>query len=207
MKYPKWIFLIFGVLFLFSSIKAHAFIFNTDLQNPSITTPDKWLEATFSSNGDDVLLTMSATGIGTGYVSEWYFNLNDRYNPDNLEMNWVSGEVATSYSTGADSFKADGFPGKFDIKFDFPTSGDTFMNTETSTYKISYSGGILLPGDFEFWTEDPISGYRFMAAAKLQGGASPNWVAAVPIPGAAWLLASGLIGLVVIRRVRNGAQY
>ena len=163
------------------------------------------LEATFtdSSPTDNVVfLTMSATGIGTGYVSEWYFNLNDTYVPGYLSIVHQGGLMATSVSTGADSFKADGFPGKFDIKFDFPTSGDTFMNTETSTYKISYSGGIL-PGDFEFWTEDPITGYRFMAAAKLQGGASPNWVAAVPIPGAAWLLASGLIGLVVIRRVKR----
>ena len=206
MKNPKLIFLFLVLLFLFTSIKAHAFLFNTDLQNPSITTPNPWLEATFSAHNDGnddydyVLLEMSATGIGTGYVSEWYFNLDDAYDPGDLDISWHSGQIETSYSQRADWFKADGFKGRFDIKFDFPTSGDKFTNTETSVFKISYSDGNLQPGDFEFWSADPDSNYKFLAAAKIQGGESPNWVAAVPIPSAVWLLASGLIGLAVIRR-------
>lgn len=113
---------------------------------------------------------------------------------------------AAVVSTVADAFKADG-DGKYDILFTFHSSTKAFTTGESQTYLITTTSGTISASDFTNYLSLPAGGNGpFLAAIHVQntsgGGA---WVAGTPvtttpIPAAAWLLGSGLVGLVGIRR-------
>jgi hypothetical protein len=119
-----------------------------------------WGSATFSQGGtnNEVILTMALNLTGSSeYLSEWYFNLGANNNTDNsnltdklqnLVFENTAGQSGTAVTRGVSpsdgldaTFKADG-DGFFDFKFEFPTAGnqDRFVGTETSTWKIKYTG-------------------------------------------------------------------
>jgi hypothetical protein len=141
--------------------------------------------------------------VGSEFVSEWYFNFDtDTFDISSLNISYDSGAPeATAIDTGIDTFKADG-NGNYDILFSFSTSGDTFGSGETVTYEITSTESITA-SSFNFGsTPKKNSTESYFSAAHVQGiGSESGWIGdQVPIPGAAWLLGSGLIGLFFIRR-------
>ena len=197
-------------------------------QAPAGSTP--WMVSNFSvspttytigsTTYNAVRLTIDLSNLQSGaFISETDFNIDPTMNPANLSFSFVSGNshanVAPSLAT--DSFKADG-DGYYDISFGFPTaSGSTFGGGTQATFDIEATNAAmaaaLVPESFAFLSK-PAGGHGpFYAAAHVQnttgacgtsGCTGSGWIApsgyVVPLPAAAWLFGSGLIGLGAIAR-------
>jgi hypothetical protein len=159
-----------------------------------------WMTATLDDGGGtgSVTLTISTGGLGGNEnVRGAYFNLNPALDPASLAFAYVSGDVATSVQGSANAYKADG-DGKYDILFEYP-SGSGFDPGETSVYTISGIGS-LTAASFNFFS-NPAGGQGvYLAAAHVQdttgaGTGGSGWIAPVPLPAAAWLLATGVAAL------------
>lgn len=200
--------------------------FTTTFSGTAPVGPAPWVTATVDDHGSSgsVTLTISTAGLsGSENISGFYLNLDTAMNATGLGFSYVgssSGPSATSIQTGTNSFKADG-DGKYDILFNFPT-GSGFNAGETVIYNIS---GIpsLTAGSFNF-TSDCSQGCgtgSYYGAAHVQntgangasawigivsaGSGTGGWAppAAVPLPPAAWLFGSGLVGVAVTARRRE----
>ncbi len=141
-----------------------------------------------------------------------YFNINPTKDPILGDLSFtLTGNTnfsqASSVSTGADSFKADG-DGYYDIEFTFNPSTQAFTKGESQTYKITTSSGTVSASDFNYLSSMGGGNGSWLAAVHVQntpsGGSGSAWVGATltptPIPAAVWLLGSGLAGLVGIRK-------
>ncbi|MEW6263269.1 MAG: VPLPA-CTERM sorting domain-containing protein [Thermodesulfobacteriota bacterium] len=189
------------------------FYINTPFpDNPDPDGPAPWLTALFEDQPDGkVQLTLSANLSASDFVSNWYFNVDPSFQ-GSLSFQYLGGgtDPATIYSNPNPSpdkdtnLKADG-DGYFDFKFTFPTSEDSrFEGTESYQYLIS--SDIQLYASFFNFPSAPGGGNGIWhTAAHIQGisGGLSAWVGdgpQVPIPGAIWLLGSGLLGLAALRR-------
>ena len=220
-----WIWIIALTIFCFGTqpIKASIVQFDLDTQisgrgEPGGTAP--WLTATLENyDANTVKLTMSAASlVGPENVSRWYFNFeSEDAGVRDLRFQYAessSGPEARWIGTREDRFRARG-DGLFDILFAFPKRSDSFGADETVVYYIS-SIAEIQAGDFELGsTPRPEWGDSFFSAAKIGqfcGRGFHRWRAnsivgdQVPIPGAVWMLGSGLMGLIFIRR-RSGQKY
>ncbi len=179
--------------------------------SPAGPGPD-WMTATFVDTGtDEVTLTVSNGGlVGTEYASNFYFNVGNGIDATtDLTFAYVSGDsFVTLHSNDPDpvnntaALKADG-DGFFDVRFEYATAaGSRFIAGEESVYTISGSG--LDAFDFAFLSEPGGGTGSWAAAAHVQSigsGGGSGWIGApVPVPAAAWLFGSGLLGLVGIAR-------
>jgi hypothetical protein len=177
------------------------FTFNLDYQLKN-TAPTHWLTATFEDVGNNrVKLTMTAADLATTdhlRIKGWYFNISDESLLGQLKFKHVEGLEARSIGQGADAFGTGGMPGRgFDLYFAFPSfSGNSFGENGQSVYFIKSKG--LNAEMFNLSNQDG-SG-DFFSAAKVAGGRDAGVLAAVPIPGAAWMLGTGLFGLVAVRK-------
>lgn len=167
-----------------------------------------WMTATFDDNGASgpVKLIIVATNLtGSEFISKVYFNLNPSLNVQDLSINPISGQSVSQISLGTDKFKADGTGGKFDILFDYPTSGglsNRFINGDTSEFSFEISGSQgLTANDFNY-----LSTAGFLSAAHIQSIGTNNessWIYAgnsIPEPTSILLVITGILSLIGIRR-------
>jgi hypothetical protein len=194
------------LLWTASPVLASTVTFNLDYQLKN-EPPVDWLTATFEDIGrNKVRLTMSASDLATTdslRIKGWYFNIENESLLGRLKFKHVDGQAARSISQGADAFGAGGSPGHgFDLYFGFASRPrNAFGEGEESVYILKGRG--LAAAMFNLSNQDGLG--DFFSAAKVEGGGQGAGVlAAVPIPGAAWMLGAGLVGLVAIRR-RRGA--
>jgi hypothetical protein len=170
--------------------------------------PAPWLTAFFDDGNTpgSVDLTLSVSGsVGIAEVTQVYLNVDDTIGGENLTISPTGGTgPGTTISQGTDAFKADA-DGWFDLLFEMPaTGGSGFDAGETLTFSITGDG--LVASSFNYWsTPDPVDpNGPFLGAAKFQStgieGLQSDWVGAVPVPAAAWLFGSGLLGLVGVAR-------
>ena len=198
-------------LLLASGVPASAAIvtYELNLEFSGGTAPEgtaPWLRASFADVLGGVQLTMSSGLSGTEFASGWYFNFDPTRNAAGLGFSYVSGVMASSpVSTGINAFKADG-DGYFDIKFKF--AANDFGQNDKSVYLIT--GSDLDVYDFKFSSVQGGGNGTYYSAAHVQSigtdGEGSGWIGApepgspvVPLPAAAWLLGSGLLGLGVMR--------
>lgn len=186
-----------------------------------------WLSAAFEDHNDntsipvnEVRLTLTAVNLTSSeFVSDWYFNIDplfDTFIPpsgSSIAITYLNGIHASGIQIGKDAFKASG-DCDFDILISFPTSNDDpdlrFSSTDTATFKILFTGdsGLTLKADsFNFLsvggggTKDGL--YTVAHVQGIPPDDSGLVTTEVPVPGAVWLLGSGLLGLLIIRRRRS----
>jgi hypothetical protein len=182
-----------------------------------------WLEAEIDDSfgdTDTVRLTITTLGsLAEADVTELYFNLNPVLDPTLLAFTRVTPTnadlEAITVLSQADTYRADG-DGYFDIFLDLPTGDNAgrLNANETLIFDITYTGdlgavGNALTASSFFFLSAPGPGNSpgpFLAAAHIQSTGTDlegsDWVAAVPLPAAIWLLLSslGVFGFVARRR-------
>jgi hypothetical protein len=143
----------------------------------------------------------------------------------NLSFSLVSNtnfSQAATVLTGADSFKADGTGGYFDLLFTYDSSTKAFTNGESQTYLISNPGKTVSAADFEFANEDvgyygavhiqnsgsvwvsANTSYDSGAGNDDSGGGGDPLATAVPAPPSLVLLGLGSFGFVaMLARLRK----
>jgi hypothetical protein len=159
-----------------------------------------------------VILTFTVGDIGDADITQIYFNLDPTLDATLLTITELdtSATVVNDILLGNDLYQADG-DGDFDILIDLSTvSTETLSANETITFLIE--GTDLTADSFDFWSvNSPTSSY--LSAIKVQSTDSvsnplpdtdgSDWVGVVPVPAAAWLFGSALLGMVGVARRRT----
>ena len=192
--------------------------FEFDTPLPTMINPDgaaPWLTAVFvdidPNTPGAVYLTLTANLINSNFISGVYINLDPNIEPSDLSASVIGTATADpiTYSKGTNAFKADG-DGYFDflISFTESNSENRFEGTDSITFLLEAPG--LLASSFEFYSAPGGGNGTWLSIAHIQGIGTNNddssWVGGTiptipaPIPPAVWLLGSGLIGLVGLRR-------
>jgi hypothetical protein len=208
-KLSKFLLAMLLVFGLSASASGAILTYNLSVEFSGAYSPDgnaPWLTATFDDEGTSgsVYLTLSASGLTeTEYVAEWYFNVEPYvvldFGDGYISANGSFADPDISQSFNA--YMADG-DGHFDILFKFATAppADRFTAGDSVVYLI---------------TGQDLTAYSFFALSQGAGN-SPDglytaaqirsintedsgWIT-VPIPPAALLLGSGLLGLIALRR-------
>jgi len=174
---------------------------------------------------NEVLLTIETSGlVGSEFLSVALFNVTGETLSGLTIVPGVTadapsgaGTFANDANTTQSGFKADG-DGYFDLRIDFD-NGD-FAALETVTFLITSSDTSLTAAQFfELSIGSGNSPEGLYAAAHVQsiastpcndgdGNCTSGWITdppvpVVPIPGAAWLFGSALLGLIGFSRVRR----
>jgi PEP-CTERM motif-containing protein len=220
---------IFGVNLLPSS--SFGLSYTYDLQTTfsntvAPTDPKPWLKITFEdSAANTVKLTLQSDLAGSGKFEGVYFNFGPSVDPiltNQSGLSNLSFAYQTSSSTGpsydsinlaADSKhnKADGVGGNFDIKMEFPTSGNTFDSFDEIMYLITANNGKSLDASmFDYactvGVNDPPGALYAAAHFQDANGGDSTWIGdgdggtPVPEPGTFILLGAGIAGLAFYRR-------
>jgi len=167
--------------------------------------PSPWATAVFDDGGSvgTVNLTFSVGGtVGAAEVTGIYLNSDiGGLSFTTLDDSAVSSSVIT-YSSNA--YQA-GNDGEFDILIDLPPPGaDRLTAGESISYLITGAG--ITASTFNSLSNPTLTSETgpFLGAVKFastgDGGENSAWVAAVPVPGAVWLMGSALGMLGWLRR-------
>jgi hypothetical protein len=176
---------------------ADVVVFNMVFEYSGGTPPSglqPWMTATFDDGGGSgsVVLTLDNVNlVGSEFVSEWNFNLDPMFDPDDLVF---SSEIAIggngfdfpTTDTEADDFMAGPSHG-YDIEFAFSTSGaggGSHRFGAGESYEVTISGiAGLTAQSFNFLSAGSGGGGPYPTAAHVQsiGGGNSGWVT-VPEP-------------------------
>lgn len=175
------------------------------------TAPTGSITATFTDITGGVQLKIDNNLSAGESIDELYFNINPSKDSIlkslifTLVTNNSKIEAATVPTSSADKFSADG-GGYYDINLSYSTSLKDFLPGVSQTYTISGAG--ITASDFTNFLSEPHGGNgTWLAAAHVQGNGVSAWVGAadpVPVPAAAWLFGSGLLGLFAFKRKSKG---
>lgn len=162
---------------LFSST-ASAVAITWTINEDGIFSDDTWMTGHFTWDQDiqsyiDYEITTEATALFTGIT----------YTPDNSSVS------NTSNGSNLDIEGAlNGLPGTFNDGIKLTFDGFLFNNVQAAIdFGVTFDGGFEAEGSE---TRSIISGVAYGAA----------YVAPVPVPAAAWLFGSGLLGLIGVAR-------
>jgi hypothetical protein len=182
-----------------------------DITGPTCTSVPSVGSITLTQNPDGTSVDAAVSLSGGESISELYLN----FNPVLSNSGWsFTGTVPDSFNTTADTRKADGWDGAFDIELKW-TSGaiEPFIVT------ISKSGTTLTPDDFLFTDfggtgtdgdGNPLdlyaamkvgSGHSYFASASSESGSDD--IIPVPEPSVLSLFATGAAGLIASKRQRR----
>ena len=157
--------------------------------------------------------TVTLTDIGNSVVINVTLNTSSDYIDDSsklisMRLNYDPAKFGSStaftvssesITNGEDLQNADGFKPQFDLSI--PSTGNLGGLVYTTTISLDLVD--LNPEDFNFSAQESgvYFGVHIGALEKEISGSDSVWVGAspVPIPGAAWLLGSGLCALIGIR--------
>jgi hypothetical protein len=184
----------------------------------SVSPPPATVTLTDLAGGAVKFDVVNQNGVNTKLDSLFFNFTHETVNPNQLGFSnvTVAGNplasnayttlLAPTTSSMVGALKADG-DGYFDGKFQF--SGNNFLaNGQTLSFQLSVVGQTLGVGDFNFLSlPGGVGGSGPFAMAAMFKNQPPVWVgavavAAVPLPGAALLFASGLSGITWWRRRR-----
>jgi hypothetical protein len=189
-----------------------AFTGKVDPKSP--LTPNGWLMAAFDDGGGSgsVILTLtSGLGVASEFISQVDFSVHPAIDPSGLVITRTGGTsdgtVSRIIATDQDKQTAGGSHG-YDIELHFKKASVNRFDGVGETVILTLTGSGLTVEDFDFWNAG--KGDSAHVAAHIQGiptlwpdPEDSTWIkdpSPVPLPAAAWLLGSGLLGLAVIRR-------
>src|ERR1051325_3873471 len=175
-RFANVVVLVAATFFFSPRVSAESITYNFDhtLTGVAPAGPTPWLTARFSdAQPNTVTVTLAASGLtGNEFIGQWYFNLNPTLNPASLTFTEIGSSGAftvPTVETGANAFKPD-WDGKYDLMFDFTTSGDLstqFSGGDSVTFSITGIAG-LTAVDFLF-ANTPSAGHEpLYGAAYIQ---------------------------------------
>jgi hypothetical protein len=178
---------------------------------------------------DEVTLTFSVEEIGVADITEIYFNIDsdlistlDIVSITTADTTVLNDPTITCDPTdpsctvptldemvSLNTFQADG-DGIYDIFINLDTSDPLSSGEELI---IVFTADGLTADSFDYWSEPGGGEGPYISVVKVQSTDSvadpaedtdgSDWVGAVPVPAAAWLFGSALLGLVGVARRRS----
>jgi hypothetical protein len=187
------------------SVSASAYTFNLVYEFDGVLPVQSYgtVDVT-QNNGDlDFVVTADTSTLGSNAdINVLYFNLIDGFTGLNI---LTSNASTTEYEfIGPDPSVRGGAGADFDWGVDFGSGGGSKGNgiLHLATFTLSADQDLQISHLFEF--SDPNNTPSVNLAVHFQNTDTPydseTVGAAVPIPAAAWLLGTGLIGLIGLRR-------
>jgi hypothetical protein len=154
---------------------------STSLSNASVT-----------GSGSLTTCTGTGCGAGTGSINAWSFGMNSNVGPGSYLLTGLSGHPKTLI-LGTVSPNCSG-NGSSSGLCGLPDAPNYFQNSATFT--------LAIPGVTSGSTISNVA-FSFGTGPETVLAGSPVPLSTVPIPAAAWLFGSGLMGLIAIARRRG----
>jgi hypothetical protein len=187
------------------SVSASAFTFNLVYEFDGALPAQSYGTVDVTQNNDnlDFVVTADTSTLGPNAdINVLYFNLTNSFTGLNILTN---NAPRTEYEIiGPDPPVRGGAGAAFDLGVNFGQGGGSKGNgiLQLATFTLSADQDLLVSHLFEF--SNPNNTPPVNAAVHFQGTDTPfdseTVGGAVPIPAAAWLLGTGLIGLIGLKR-------